>query len=84
MCRWTGDDVTSLAGWIGSTEVGTPERIRRARLAAGLSQRELAAVVGLHQTAVSKIETGERAILASELVAFARALRVSTPELLPW
>lgn len=55
-------------------EVG--ERITEARLAAGLSQGELAKGVGLDRTAVVRIEAGERRITALELFRLAEALDV--------
>jgi transcriptional regulator with XRE-family HTH domain/Zn-dependent peptidase ImmA (M78 family) len=55
-------------------EVG--ERIAEARLAAGLSQGELASQLGLDRTAVVRIEAGERRITALELFRLAEALGV--------
>ncbi|WP_079151739.1 helix-turn-helix domain-containing protein [Streptomyces sp. RTd22] len=55
-------------------EVG--ERIAEARLAAGLSQGELASRVDLDRTAVVRIEAGERRITALELFRLAEALEV--------
>jgi Zn-dependent peptidase ImmA (M78 family)/transcriptional regulator with XRE-family HTH domain len=55
-------------------EVG--ERIAEARLAAGLSQGDLAAQVGLDRTALVRIEAGERRITALELFDLAEALGV--------
>lgn len=50
------------------------ERVHEARLAAGLSQAELAARVGLDRTMVAKIEAGSRRLDALELVRLAAAL----------
>jgi Zn-dependent peptidase ImmA (M78 family)/DNA-binding Xre family transcriptional regulator len=57
-------------------------RIRRLREAAGLQAQDLAVRVGLDPTAVSKIETGKRAIKAAELARIAEALKVSPLALL--
>ncbi|UQS23197.1 XRE family transcriptional regulator [Amycolatopsis thermalba] len=57
------------------TEIG--ERVREARLGAGLSQAELAAEIGLDRTMVVKIERGARRLDALELARLAEALSVS-------
>ncbi len=56
-------------------------RIREARLAAGLTQGEVARRVGLDRTAVVRIEAGERAVSALEGVRLAEALEVSLIQL---
>jgi Zn-dependent peptidase ImmA (M78 family)/transcriptional regulator with XRE-family HTH domain len=56
------------------SEVG--ERIAEARLAAGLSQGDLAIRLSLDRTAVVRIEAGERRITALELFGLADALGV--------
>ncbi|WP_328468314.1 helix-turn-helix domain-containing protein [Streptomyces sp. NBC_00448] len=61
-------------------EVG--ERIAEARLAAGLSQGDLASRVELDRTAVVRIEAGERRITALELSRLADALGVPLAHLL--
>ncbi|BBA99661.1 hypothetical protein RVR_6378 [Actinacidiphila reveromycinica] len=61
-------------------EVG--ERIAEARLAAGLSQGDLASRVALDRTAVVRIEAGERRITALELYRLADALGVPLAHLL--
>ncbi|MGH9314360.1 MAG: helix-turn-helix domain-containing protein [Vicinamibacterales bacterium] len=58
------------------------ERIRELRKRQGMSQAELAAELGLNQTAVSDYETGEARIHAAMLAALAHVLRVSADELL--
>lgn len=58
------------------------ERIRELRKRQGMSQAELAAELGLNQTAVSDYETGEARIHAAMLVALARVLRTSADALL--
>ena len=57
-------------------------RIGRARERAGLSQAELGARVELTQSAVSRIESGERGVDSLELAAIAEALDVSVLDLL--
>jgi transcriptional regulator with XRE-family HTH domain len=49
-------------------------RLREARLAAGLSQEELAYRAGLHRTYVSSIERGERNISLANIHALADGL----------
>jgi Zn-dependent peptidase ImmA (M78 family)/transcriptional regulator with XRE-family HTH domain len=61
-------------------EVG--ERIAEARLAAGLSQGDLALRVDLDRTAVVRVEAGERRITALELYRLADALGVPLAHLL--
>jgi transcriptional regulator with XRE-family HTH domain len=51
-------------------------RVRAARAAAGLSQTDLAASVGLDRTMIAKIESGTRRIDALELVRLASATGV--------
>lgn len=50
-------------------------RVAEARRQLGLTQAELAAAVGFHRTALSKIESGARDVGSLELAALARALR---------
>jgi transcriptional regulator with XRE-family HTH domain len=57
--------------------------IARLRDQQGWSQRALAKWVGLDQSAVSRIEAGHRRLSADELQRFARALHVTTDDLLP-
>jgi Zn-dependent peptidase ImmA (M78 family)/DNA-binding XRE family transcriptional regulator len=57
-------------------------RIARARERAGLSQTELATRVELTQSAVSRIESGDRGVDSLELAAIADALDVSVLDLL--
>lgn len=60
------DDVTKLIG----------NRIRQARERLGITQEELAFRIGSKQGAISKYESGSRAIHLSELPELARALEV--------
>lgn len=57
-------------------------RIEQAREAAGLSQTELAQIVDLSQSAISRIESGSRGVDSLELAGIADALRVSVVDLL--
>ena len=57
-------------------------RIGRARERAGVSQAELGARVELTQSAISRIESGERGVDSLELAAIAEALEVSVLDLL--
>ncbi len=61
---------------------GLGRAIADARTAAGLSQAALGRVTGLGQTAISKIETGQRRLDAVELVEIAEELGIEVAELL--
>lgn len=63
-----------MSGDVEWGDVG--ERIRVARLAAGLTQEELGTRAGLDRTMIVKIESGNRRIDAIELVRLSSALRV--------
>ncbi|MBO3746529.1 ImmA/IrrE family metallo-endopeptidase [Streptosporangiaceae bacterium NEAU-GS5] len=56
------------------TDIGS--RVREARLAAGLSQDQLADLIGLDRTMVSKVEAGTRRLDALELVRLSQALEL--------
>lgn len=58
-------------------------RVREERLAAGLSQEELAHVAGLHRTAISHIEQATRSSTLETLEKLARALKLEPAELVP-
>ncbi|MFF1821075.1 helix-turn-helix domain-containing protein [Kribbella sp. NPDC058245] len=62
----TTDAIETLA------ELG--QRIREARLAAALSQAELAVQIGLERSALVKVETGDRKVSALELLRISDAL----------
>jgi len=53
-------------------EIGA--RIRSARSVRGMSQQALADAMGMHRTAISDIETGNRNVTAVELLVLAREL----------
>ncbi len=52
-------------------------RLRIAREQAGLSQGQVAKLLGLHRPTVSQIEAGQRRVSAEELPLFAKHYRVS-------
>lgn len=52
-------------------------RLREARKMAGLSQGQVAKLLGLHRPTVSEIEAGNRRVTAEELTQFAKAYDVS-------
>jgi transcriptional regulator with XRE-family HTH domain len=56
--------------------------LRRARLNAAMSQEELAAEAEMHRTALSRLETCERAPEFRTLIRLARALNVTPASLL--
>ena len=58
------------------------ERIREARTLAGLSQGQVAKMMGMHRPSISEIEAGNRRVSADELARFADLLDVSTAYLL--
>lgn len=64
------------------TKEDLARRIEAARSRAGLSQGQLAKSVGVTQSAISRIESGERSVDSLELAAIARALGVSVLDLL--
>lgn len=58
------------------------ENLRAARAVAGLSQQQVAGVVGIQCTSLSDVEHGSRAVSALELKAFAELFETSTDALL--
>lgn len=64
-----------------SKEVLTTKGLREKRLAAGLSQKNLADKLGIVQSAISAWESGEKMPRASQLPALAKALNCSIDEL---
>jgi transcriptional regulator with XRE-family HTH domain len=63
--------------------VALGRRIKAARKEVGLSQEALADAAGLHWTAVSRVERGERNITYRTLRALARGLGVPLSSLMP-
>jgi len=62
--------------------VDVGDRVRAARLAAGLTQEELGVRTGLDRTMIVKIESGDRRIDAMELIRLSSALQVPVDFLL--
>lgn len=58
------------------------QRLKKARELAGLSQRQVADILGLHRPSVSEIEAGNRRVSAEELVRLAETYDVSVAWLL--
>lgn len=58
------------------------ERLKEARVSAGLSQEGAAKILQLQRPAVSDIESGKRKVSAEEIIQFAKLYRVSTSWLL--
>ncbi len=73
-------DYRTMSGGVEWADVG--ERVRAARLAAGLTQEELGARAGLERTMIVKIESGDRRIDAMELIRLSSALQVPVDFLL--
>jgi transcriptional regulator with XRE-family HTH domain len=57
-------------------------RIRALRDARGLTQEELGRIIGVDETAVSKIENGRRGLAAAELAQICEHLEIRSDELL--
>ncbi|MBJ7376361.1 helix-turn-helix transcriptional regulator [Sphingobium sp.] len=58
------------------------QRIREARQLSGLSQGQVAKLMGMHRPTVSEIEAGNRRVSAEEIGRFAEIFDVSTAYLL--
>ena len=64
-------------------EIG--ERIKLRRLELGLTQQELAEKIGYHgKTAISKIESGERALRQTKIRPIADALETTVEYIMGW
>jgi transcriptional regulator with XRE-family HTH domain len=61
--------------------VAIGERVRSARIDAGLSQEQLADAAGLHRTYIGSIERGERNLAVGNLFGLADALQLPVTEL---
>lgn len=57
-------------------------RIRAARQARCISQRDLARALGMAQSTLSRIERGERRVSVDQLIEIARALGVRPADML--
>ena len=73
-------DYRTMSDGVEWADVG--ERLRAARLAAGLTQEELGTKAGLDRTMIVKIESGNRRIDAIELIRLSSALDVPVDFLL--
>jgi transcriptional regulator with XRE-family HTH domain len=58
------------------------KRLRQIRQIRGLSQEQLADLVGLHRTYVGSVERGERNVSIDNMERFAQALEIELTELL--
>jgi len=58
------------------------ENIKKARKAAGITQKELAQIMGVHQKDISRWENGERTPSVEALAGICIALKVSADTLL--
>jgi len=57
-------------------------RIKLARIKAGLKQKELAEMVGMHPMSISQIESGRRSTTIAQLLEIAKALNVPIVQIL--
>jgi transcriptional regulator with XRE-family HTH domain len=57
-------------------------RLKEARILAGLSQEQAAGKMGLQRPAISEIEAGKRKVSAEEIIQFANLYKVGTSWLL--
>lgn len=73
-------DAISTSDFLTQDQVG--RRIAELRADRGVSQRRLAEAIGLDQSALSRIESGERGLAVEELVGIASFLAVDTSVLL--
>ena len=65
-----------------SEDVKIGARLKDARLHRGIQQKDLAAQLGLEQSALSRYERGEMRLPSSLLARIARALKVTSDEIL--
>lgn len=74
------DVIFTTGGYLTQEQVG--RRIAELRADRSVSQRRLAEAIGLDQSALSRIESGERGLAVEELVGIAAFLGVDTSALL--
>ena len=60
-----------------STTIPIADRLRWAREQAGLTQGQVAKLLGVHRPTISNIESGDRSLKAEEVTFFADAYEVS-------
>jgi transcriptional regulator with XRE-family HTH domain len=65
---------------ISKSDVG--QRLRTVRTKRGLTQQELANLLGTNQSHIANVERGERGVTIHQIVKLAKALQVSTDEIL--
>lgn len=65
-----------------NTQTLIPERLRLAREQAGLSQGQVARMLGVHRPTISEMEAGRRKVSATELAEFAKIYDVTVSWLL--
>jgi transcriptional regulator with XRE-family HTH domain len=65
---------------VSKKEIGA--RLRAIRHSRGFSQSKLAKILGTHFTAISQIERGLRGVTVHQVVKLAKALKISTDEIL--
>jgi transcriptional regulator with XRE-family HTH domain len=65
-----------------SEREGIAERLKEARIAAGLSQDNAAKVLDIQRPTISEIESGKRKVSAEEIIKFSKVYKVSTSWLL--
>jgi transcriptional regulator with XRE-family HTH domain len=58
------------------------ERLKQARISAGLSQENAAKILDMPRPAISEIESGKRKVSAEEIIKFSKVYKVSTSWLL--
>ena len=71
-----------MTGLDGPKRDSLPERLKEARKLAGLSQGQVAKMLGLHRPSVSEMEAGNRRVSANELARLAEIYDVSVAWLL--
>lgn len=69
-----GDSVLAAAGRI---QAGVADRLKKSRARLGLTHGDVAAALGLHRPAYTRVELGRQSMTAQQLVMAARMLGVS-------